>query len=48
MSPAILNAERVYLSRTVVDFHRAGSFRGGVVGGEWCGGALAALTANEV
>lgn len=47
MSPAILNAERVYLSRTVVDFHRAGSFRGGV-GGEWCGGALAALTANEV
>lgn len=29
MSPAILNAERVYLSRTVVDFHRAGSFRGG-------------------
>lgn len=45
MSPAILNAERVYLSRTVVDFHRAGSFRGG---GEWCGGALAALTANEV
>lgn len=22
MSPAILNAERVYLSRTVVDFHR--------------------------
>ena len=44
MSPAILNAERVYLSRTVVDFHRAGSFRVG----EWCGGALAALTANEV
>lgn len=48
MSPAILNAERVYLSRTVVDFHRAGSFRGGWGGGEWCGGALAALTANEV
>lgn len=22
MSPAILNAERVYLSRTIVDFHR--------------------------
>lgn len=31
MSPAILNAERVYLSRTVVDFHRegrGGGFRG--------------------
>lgn len=27
MSPAILNAERVYLSRTVVDFHR-GEFQG--------------------
>lgn len=27
MSPAILNAERVYLSRTAVDFHRV-EFRG--------------------
>lgn len=27
MSPAILNAERVYLSRTVVDFHRV-AFQG--------------------
>lgn len=37
MSPAILNAERVYLSRTVVDFHRAGSFRGGGWGGSGVG-----------
>lgn len=28
---------------------QSGEFSGGgVVGGEWCGGALAALTANEV
>lgn len=42
MSPAILNAERVYLSRTVVDFHRDG--RGGGV----TGSALVALAVNEV
>lgn len=27
---------------------QSGEFSGGGVGGEWCGGALAALTANEV
>lgn len=47
MSPVILNAQRVYLSRTAVDFHRVQeSFRRVGVGVRQA--TLAALAANEV